>query len=176
MSPLADLAISFGRAFLIWMIPLSMIPVMIWFERKISAYIADRTGPNRAHILGVRMGGFIHNFADVMKLVMKEDITPGNVHKFYFLLAPFISMAVALMTMSVVPFADVLRIGEHAIPMQALRLNVGILWVFSIASFGVFGIIFAGYGANSKYSILGGLRASAQMISTSCRFRSPSSG
>ena len=132
MNPWVDLAISFGRAFLIWMIPLSMIPLMIWFERKVSAYIADRTGPNRAHIAGVRMAGFVHNFADVLKLVMKEDIVPANVHK---------------------------------IPMQALRLNIGVLWVFAIASFGVLGIIFAGYGANSKYSILGGLRASAQMIS-----------
>jgi NADH-quinone oxidoreductase subunit H len=165
MNPWVDLAISFGRAFLIWMIPLSMIPLMIWFERKVSAYIADRTGPNRAHIAGVRMAGFVHNFADVLKLVMKEDIVPANVHKFYFLLAPFLSMMIALTTMAVVPFADVLRIDEHEIPMQALRLNIGVLWVFAIASFGVLGIIFAGYGANSKYSILGGLRASAQMIS-----------
>lgn len=165
MTALAELAISFGRAFLVWMLPLSMIPVMIWFERKVSAYIADRTGPNRAHILGVRMAGFVHNFADVMKLVMKEDITPHGVHRFYFLLAPFLAMMIALMTFAVVPFADTLVVNEHEIPMQALKLNVGILWVFAIASFGVFGIIFAGYGANSKYSILGGLRASAQMIS-----------
>ena len=130
MNPWVDLAISFGRAFLIWMIPLSMIPLMIWFERKVSAYIADRTGPNRAHIAGVRMAGFVHNFADVLKLVMKEDIVPANVHKFYFLLAPFLSMMIALTTMAVVPFADVLRIDEHEIPMQALRLNIGVLWVF----------------------------------------------
>jgi NADH-quinone oxidoreductase subunit H len=160
-----ELAISAGRAALVWILQLSMIPLMIWFERKISAYMQDRTGPNRANILGVRMGGFVHNFADVLKLVFKEDITPGRVHRFYFLLAPFVAMAVALTTFAVVPFADTLRIGEKLFPMQALKLNIGILWVFAIASFGVFGIIFAGYGANNKYSILGGIRSSAQMIS-----------
>ncbi len=165
MPPAAELAISAGRAVLVWGLQLSMIPLMIWFERKVSAYIADRTGPNRANVLGIRMAGFIHNIADVLKLLMKEDITPAGVHRFYFLIAPFIAMMISLMTFAVVPFADTLQIGDHAIRMQALNLNVGILWVFAIASFGVFGIIFAGYGANNKYSILGGLRASAQMIS-----------
>lgn len=165
MSPVVEMSIAAGRAALVWMIPLALLPLMIWAERKVSAYMHDRTGPNRAQILGIRAGGVVHTLADVLKLVMKEDITPTHVHRFYFLLAPFIAMMVSLMTFAVIPFADVLHLGENAIRMQALHLNVGVLWIFSIASFGVFGIIFAGYGANNKYSILGGLRASAQMIS-----------
>jgi len=162
---MGELGISAGRAALVWIVPLTMILLMIWFERKIAAYVQDRTGPNRADVLGIRLGGFVHNFSDVIKLIFKEDITPAGVHKFYFMLAPFIAMLVALMTFAVVPFADTLRIGSHIIPMQALKLNVGVLWVFAISSFGVFGIIFAGYGANNKYAILGGIRSSAQMIS-----------
>ena len=165
MPPVAETSLVIGRAVLVWAIPLALLPVMIWFERKISAYIADRTGPNRAAVLGIRMGGLIHTIADVLKLVFKEDITPKNVHKFYFMIAPFISMVVSLMTFAVIPFADDVVWGEFIIPMQALNLNVGVLWVFAIASFGVFGIIFAGYGANNKYSILGGIRSSAQMVS-----------
>ena len=165
MSPVVEMSIAAGRAALVWIIPLALLPLMIWAERKVSAYMHDRTGPNRAQILGVRAGGIVHTLADVLKLVMKEDITPTHVHRFYFLLAPFVAMMVALMTFSVIPFADILHIGDNAIRMQALNLNVGVLWIFAIASFGVFGIIFAGYGANNKYSILGGLRASAQMIS-----------
>lgn len=165
MPPVAETSLVIGRAVLVWAIPLALLPVMIWFERKISAYIADRTGPNRATILGIRMGGLIHTIADVVKLVFKEDITPANARLFYFTLAPFISMIVALMTFAVIPFADDVVWGENVIPMQALDLNVGVLWVFAIGSFGVLGIIFAGYGSNNKYSILGGIRSSAQMIS-----------
>lgn len=165
MTPLAEWSIVAARAVLVWGVQLSLIPLLIWFERKASAFIQDRTGPNRAAILGVRMGGIVHAIADVVKLVFKEDITPSRVRLFYYLVAPFIAMMVALMTFAVIPFADHLRIGQHVIPMQVLRINPGLLWVFAVASFGVFGVVFAGWGANSKYPLLGGIRASAQMIS-----------
>ncbi len=154
-----------GRAVLVWAIQLSFVPLLIWFERKASAFMQDRTGPNRAAIAGVRLGGVVHTIADVVKLVFKEDIIPAQVHRFYYLLAPFIAMMVSLMTFAVIPFADTLVLGDLHIPMQVLTINPGLLWVFAIASFGVFGIIFAGWGANSKYPLLGGIRSSAQLIS-----------
>ncbi len=161
----AEWSIIAGRAVLIWLVQLTFIPILIWFERKASAYMQDRTGPNRAAIAGIRMGGVVHAIADVLKLVFKEDVIPARVHRFYYLLAPFIAMMVALMTFAVIPFADTLTIGGHEISMQVLHINPGLLWVFAIASFGVFGIVFAGWGANSKYPLLGGIRSSAQMIS-----------
>ncbi len=165
MSAWAEWSIIAGRAVLIWLVELTFIPVLIWFERKASAYMQDRTGPNRAAIAGIRLGGLVHAGADVVKLLFKEDIVPARVHRFYYMVAPFIAMMVALMTFAVLPFADTLSIGGHEIPMQVLRINPGLLWVFAIASFGVFGIVFAGWGANSKYPLLGGIRSSAQMIS-----------
>jgi len=165
MSPWLDLGISAGRAVLIWGVQLSLVPILIWFERKASAYMQDRTGPNRAHILGIRLAGVIHNIADVMKLFFKEDITPTMVHKFYYLLAPFVVMMISLMTFAVIPFADTLRLDDLTIPMQVFSPNAGVLWIFAIASYGVFGVIFAGWGANNKFSLLGGIRATAQLIS-----------
>ena len=100
-----------GRAALVWLLPLMMIPLLVWAERKASAYIQDRTGPNRAAILGIRMGGIIHTIADVVKLVFKEDVVPSRARRFYFELAPFLAMTFALMTFAVIPFADTLRIG-----------------------------------------------------------------
>jgi NADH-quinone oxidoreductase subunit H len=165
MTSLAEWGIIAGRAVLIWAIQLSFLPLLIWFERKASAYIQDRTGPNRAAILGIRMGGIVHAIADVVKLVFKEDVVPSGARRFYYFFAPFAAMMVALMTFAVIPFADTLHLGGREIPMQVLRINPGLLWVFAVASFGVFGIVFAGWGANSKYPLLGGIRSSAQLVS-----------
>ncbi len=165
MNPWAEWSIMAGRAILVWILPLALIPVLVWVERKASAFIQDRTGPNRAAIGGIRLGGIIHTIADVVKLIFKEDITPARARKFYFVLAPCLAMAFALMTFAVIPFADVLSVGGHDVAMQALTINPGLLWILAIGSFGVFGIIFAGWGANSSYPLLGGIRSSAQMIS-----------
>jgi len=165
MAPWMEWSIIAGRVLFVGVLPLLFIPLLVWAERKASAFIQDRTGPNRAAILGVRMGGIIHTLSDVVKLVFKEDIVPSQARRFYFTLAPFLAMAFALMTFAVIPFADTLRAGGNEIPMQALRINPGLLWIFAIGSFGVFGIVFAGWGANSKYPLLGGIRSSAQLIS-----------
>jgi NADH-quinone oxidoreductase subunit H len=148
-----------------WLIPLQFIPIFIWLERKGSAIIQDRIGPNRAEILGFRLFGMIHNFADVVKLLMKENIVPANVNRFYFMLAPFWSMTVCLLPLLVVPLAAPLAWGEHTIRFQAADLGVGILFILSITSMGVFGVILAGWSSNNKFSLLGGIRSSAQMIS-----------
>lgn len=144
---------------------LTLIPVLIWWERKGAAYIQDRRGPNRAHILGVRLGGFIHNFADVLKLLFKEDIIPEKAHRMIYLLSPMIVMGVALVTVAVIPFAAPIKIGEYVLKFQIADLNIGVLYILAIASLGVYGVMLAGWSSSNSYSLLGGLRASAQMIS-----------
>jgi NADH-quinone oxidoreductase subunit H len=148
-----------------WLIPLQFIPVFIWLERKGSAIIQDRIGPNRAEILGFRLFGMIHNFADVVKLMMKENIVPTHVNRFYFMLAPFWSMTVSLLPLLVIPLAAPLTLEGHTIRFQAADLGVGILFILSVTSMGVFGVMLAGWSSNNKFSLLGGIRSSAQMIS-----------
>jgi len=144
---------------------MSTIPFLIWLERKGAAYIQDRRGPNRASIAGFRLGGLIHSFADVVKLLTKEDITPAHVNRIFYTMAPMITMAVACMTFAVIPFADTLNVNGKAFTMQAADLNIGLLYIFAIGSLSVYGVMLAGWASNNKYALLGGLRSSAQMIS-----------
>jgi len=145
---------------------LSLLPVMIWAERKGAAYIQDRSGPNRASIGGVfRLAGLVHPLADVLKLVFKEDVVPAGVNKFFYHLAPFIMMTVALSTYAVIPFGNELILDGRAIPLQVVDLNVGVLYILAISSLTVYGTVLAGWASSNKFSFLGGLRASAQMIS-----------
>ncbi|MDB5033229.1 MAG: dehydrogenase subunit [Chlorobi bacterium] len=134
---------------------------VVLFERKVSAWIQNRVGPNRT---GWR--GSLQSFADVLKLVMKEDIVPAQADYGFHLLAPIISIAIAIAVWAVIPFADAFTIGGKVIvPTVAPNLNVGLLLLFALSSLGVYGITLAGWASNSKYSLLGGLRSSAQMIS-----------
>jgi NADH-quinone oxidoreductase subunit H len=144
---------------------LQMLPLLIWGERKGAAYIQDRPGPNRADIFGIRLAGLVHTLTDVVKLLFKEDITPRQVYQPFYKIAPIIAMTVSLITFVVVPFGDVLYIGDRAIPLQVAALNSGLLYVLAIGSLGVYGIMLAGWSSNNKYALLGGLRSSAQMIS-----------
>lgn len=144
---------------------LNFIPLLIWFERKGSAYIQDRRGPNRASVLGIRLGGMLHNLADVVKLLTKEDIVPTQAHRFFYFLAPILAMFVASVTIGVIPFAAPMTIGERPFTFQIADLNVGILYILAIGSLGVYGVMLAGWSANNNYTLLGGLRAAAQMVS-----------
>lgn len=148
-----------------WITPLQFIPFFIWLERKGSAIIQDRIGPNRAEILGFRLFGMIHNFADVVKLFMKESITPSHANGFYYWLAPFWSMTVSLLPLLVIPLAAPIAILNHTVRFQAANLDVGILYVLSITSMGVFAVMLGGWASNNKFSLLGGIRSTAQMIS-----------
>lgn len=152
-------------AFIAWNIPLQFIPLMIWLERKGAAIIQDRIGPIRANIGGIRLFGMLHNIADVIKLLFKEDIIPNHVHKFYYLLAPFWSMTISLIPLMLVPIAAPIQIGEFIFRFQVATYSSGILLLFAITGLGVYGIILAGWASNNKYSLLGGLRSSAQMVS-----------
>jgi NADH-quinone oxidoreductase subunit H len=133
-----------------------IVAYAVLVERKVSAFIQDRHGPNR-----VGWFGLLQPLADAVKAFLKEDFTPGHVRKFWFWLAPAIVMIPGILTIAVIPFGSTL--GEQK--MVIADLNVGILYVFGIASLGVYGIVLAGYAANSKYPFIGGIRSSAQMIS-----------
>ncbi len=144
---------------------LGLLPALIWAERKGAAFIQDRVGPNRAAIAGIRLAGLVHPIADVLKLVFKEDVVPERAHRGLYTLAPFVVMAVALTTYAVIPFGDYLEIGGRRVPLVVADLNVGILYVLAIASLGTYGIVLGGWASNNKFTFLGAVRSSAQMIS-----------
>ncbi len=144
---------------------MGMVVVLIWMERKGAAFIQDRTGPNRAEIGGVRLAGLVHPVADVFKLLFKEDVTPDNRHKALYNLAPMLAMIVAMSTYTVVPFGDYIMLGGRKIPLVVADLNVGLLYVLAVSSLGTYAVVMAGWAANNKFTFLGGIRATAQMIS-----------
>ncbi len=133
-----------------------IVAYAVWVERKVCAAIQDRRGPNR-----VGPFGLLQPAADAVKAFLKEDFTPAHVRKAYFWLAPAIVMMPSLLTVAIIPFGS--QIGTER--MVIADLNVGVLYSFGIVSLGVYGIVLAGYAANSKYPFLGGIRSSAQMIS-----------
>lgn len=157
--------VQLGRVILMWIFPLGLLPLMIWFERKASAFMQDRTGPNRAAIGPIRLGGIIHTLADVLKLLGKEDVKPTLVKGLYFTLAPLIAILVSQLLFIIVPFGDTLQIGGASIRLQALQIDAGILYPLAIGSIFVYSIILAGWASNNKYGVLGGLRAAAQVVS-----------
>jgi len=144
---------------------MGFVPLLIWAERKGSAFIQDRTGPNRAGILGIRLAGLIHPLADVVKLLFKEDVVPAQRHRFLYAFAPLLVMAVAMSTYAVIPFGDYIEIGGEQIKLVVADLEVGMLYVLAIASLGTYGVALGGWASNSKYTFLGSLRATASMIS-----------
>ncbi|MBI4430360.1 MAG: NADH-quinone oxidoreductase subunit H [Candidatus Omnitrophica bacterium] len=136
-----------------------------WLERKQSAVMQDRIGANRAHIGPFRLLGLFHPLADAIKMFFKEDFVPPSGHRVLHTLAPFLSMVFALITFAAIPFGDVLRIGDMEIGLQPANLNIGVLYILAMLSMVVYGVVLAGYSSNNNYAFLGGLRASAQMIS-----------
>jgi NADH-quinone oxidoreductase subunit H len=144
-------------------------------ERKVSAWIQGRPGPNRAIVpwmawiplVGpfLQRLGLFHVMADGGKMLFKEDALPGHVNKFYFVLAPIIAMIPALTTVTAVPFGAYLDQAGRVIPLALANVDIGMLAVFAVSSLGVYSLILAGWASNSKYPFLGGVRASAQLIS-----------
>ena len=150
---------------------MTFVAYAVLVERKVSAFIQDRVGPNRTApplalkipVLGrlLQSWGMFQPMADGLKFMLKEDFTPSYVRKVYFWLAPAITVIPAFLTLCVIPFGS--RLGDQK--MVIADLDVGILYTFGIVSLGVYGIVLAGYASNSKYPFLGGIRSSAQMIS-----------
>jgi NADH-quinone oxidoreductase subunit H len=136
-----------------------------WVERKQSALIQDRIGANRAPIFGFRMFGMFHGMADVLKMFTKEDIVPAGADKSLHMLAPFFSVFFALAAFAGIPFGDRLIIGNTVIDLQIAHINAALLYIFALLSLEAYGVILAGFASRNNYAILGGLRATAQMIS-----------
>ncbi len=163
---MAEIAWALGKILFMLVFVFTVLVVMIWGERKGSAFIQDRIGPNRASIGGViRLGGLVHPVADVLKLLFKEDLVPGAVNRFFYTMAPFVVMVIALVTFAVLPFGDAIYLGDKVIPLRIADLDVGILYLLAITSLSVYGIVLAGWASNNKYTFLGGIRSTAQMIS-----------
>src|SRR5438045_3776530 len=135
---------------------LGLMNYAVYAERRVSAFMQDRLGPNR-----VGFAGLLQPIADAGKFLLKEQFTPAHVNKLYYWLAPCLAMVPAVITIAVVPFVSTL----FGVPMVIADVNVGILFVFAIASLGVYGIVLGGWASNSKYPFLGGIRSSAQMLS-----------
>ncbi|MHB8174656.1 MAG: NADH-quinone oxidoreductase subunit NuoH [Nitrospirota bacterium] len=148
------------KAFLVLFATLTLAAYMVLAERKLLARMQDRYGPNR-----VGPFGLLQPLADVIKLITKEDILPDQADKFIYLIAPGIVAGTVLLTFAVVPFGAPVIIGGRTVQMPIIDLNVGALYFLAMSSLGVYGVALAGWSSGSKYSLLGGIRGSAQMIS-----------
>jgi len=145
---------------LVFLISLGVAAYSTYAERKVAAFMQDRIGPDRAGPFGM-----FQPLADGLKMFMKEEIIPTVSNKFLFILGPSLAMMTALMSGVVIPWGSNINIGDFTFPLQITDINIGILYVFGVVSFGVYGIMVGGWASNNKYSLLGALRASSQMIS-----------
>ena len=158
--------VEFVAKFAFFLLALLFIaPILTWVERKQSAVMQDRIGANRAAIFGIRAMGLFHAMADALKMFSKEYFVPKGADRFIFALAPCISVFFALLGFAVIPHADTLLINGEAVSMQIAPLNVGILFFFAVLGMAVYGVVLGAWASNNNYAVLGGLRASAQMIS-----------
>jgi len=139
---------------------LTTLAYLVWVERKVSAHIQSRWGPYR-----VGPFGLLQPLADLVKFIFKEDPTPALVERPIYFLAPFLAVVLALMSIAVIPFGTSVELAGYRTWMQITDLNIGLLFVFAATSLGVYGVALAGWSSGSKYSLLGGLRSSAQMVS-----------
>ena len=162
-------------AFLMIGAVMTMAGYSVLAERKVSAWMQGRVGPNRTVLPLVSYIPFFGKFlkglgifqplADGLKFLFKEEIIPGHVNKFYYNLAPIVALVPALTTMTVLPFGEFYNSDGESVPLMLANLEVGILFILAVSSLGVYGIVLAGWSSNSKYPFLGGIRSSAQMIS-----------
>ena len=139
---------------------LTAVAYTVWLERKVVGHMQNRWGPTR-----VGPFGLLQPAADGLKFLFKEDLTPPHVYKPLFLAAPLIAVIFALTSIAVIPFGNSITIGGYNIPLQITDVNIGLLMILGVTSIGVYGVALAGWSSNNKYSLLGGLRASAQMVS-----------
>jgi NADH-quinone oxidoreductase subunit H len=157
---LFDIAASLVKLLFIVHVALALAAYMSLAERKVSAWMQDRIGPNR-----VGYAGLLQPIADALKFFFKEDVVPGQVDKALYVLAPAITLIPAFLVLAVIPFGPPIEVLGRSVPLVVADLDVGILFVFAVSSLGVYGIVLAGWASNSKYPLLGGVRSSAQMIS-----------
>ena len=140
-------------------------PVMVWAERRIPAFMQRRKGPNRVGIFKWRLYGLMQSAADAVKLIFKEEVVPEGAQKFFYHLAPVFSVFPAFLIAMCIPYGPDITIAGYTIPLSIIHLDVGFLFIFAVSSLAVYGVTIAGWASNNKYSLLGSLRAAAQMIS-----------
>ena len=160
MSILEIIIFSLIKIIILVTVILLTVSYLVYFERRVSAWAQNRLGPNR-----VGWEGVLQPFADVLKLLLKEDIIPDAANKPLHTIAPMLALFVAFTTYAVIPFGPDLKIFGYTIPLVVADVNMGVLYVLALTSLGVYAITFAGWSSGSKYSLLGGIRSSAQMIS-----------
>lgn len=139
---------------------ITTVAYVVLAERKVSAYIQNRLGPNR-----VGPWGLLQPLADGIKFITKEDVIPNHVNKAIYVIAPAVILVPALMGIAVVPFGDTLTVMGREVDLIIANLDIGVLYVLALSSLGVYGVVLGGWASNNKYALMGGIRASAQMIS-----------
>jgi len=148
---------------IVWFLLLSLY--LTWAERKESAVMQDRVGANRANFFGIRILGLFQPIADAIKMMTKEDFTPTFSKRFLHNLAPFLSFFFVAVTIATIPFGSNLKVGGREIPLQVVDLNVGLIFVLALLALSIYGVILSGWVSNNRWTLLGGLRGSAQLIS-----------
>lgn len=159
-NPVWFVGIMLVKLLVVFTVVMLTVAYATWCERKVIGHMQTRLGPMRTG-----WHGLLQPFADGIKLFFKEDIIPTEATKVPFLLAPMMILVPALITVAVIPFGPDVQLGNYMIPQQISDLNIGVLYILAFAGLGIYGIVLAGWASNSKYSLLGGVRASAQMIS-----------
>lgn len=162
MADIIILTIEIGIA---TMFVLNLAGILTWAERRQSAFMQDRLGPNRANVFGITLIGLLHPVADGIKMMSKEDFTPAGADKFLHALAPFLGMFPAFVVFAVIPFADTLVIFGHEIDFLVSDISIGLLFIIAVLGIAVYGVFLAGWSSNNRWSLMGALRATAQMIS-----------
>ena len=160
LDPYWWLIIGVVKAVIIAIALLTTVPLLVWLERRLMGRFQVRLGPNRVGPLGLGQA-----LADAVKLLFKENIVQSSADKFLFYLAPAIVVFTAIVTFSAIPFGEPFEVGGETIGLWGANLNIGLLFLFAVSSMGIYGIVIAGFSSNNKYSLMGGLRSSAQMIS-----------
>ncbi len=155
-----EILISLAKTLLFFGIVLTGAAYSTFAERRFASFFQNRIGPNRAGPLGL-----FQPIADGVKFIMKEEVIPGNVNRFFFVAAPSLFLFISLVPWSAIPFGDTMIIAGRTINLQIVDLNAGVLYMMAISSLGVYGILIGGWASNNKFSLLGGVRATAQMIS-----------
>jgi NADH-quinone oxidoreductase subunit H len=152
--------VSVIKSLIVLIVLLTAVAYTVWLERKVVGHMQNRWGPTR-----VGPFGLLQPMADGIKLLFKEDLTPPHVYKPLFIAAPLMAVTFALTSIAVIPFGNSITIFGLNVPLQITDVNIGLLMILGVTSLGVYGVALAGWSSNSKYSLLGGLRASAQMVS-----------
>src|ERR1700728_1050657 len=152
--------VSVIKSALVIFVLLTAVAYTVWLERKVVGHMQNRWGPTR-----VGPFGLLQPAADGLQFFFKEDLTPPPADKPLSLAAPLLAVIFALTSIAVIPFGNSITIGGYSIPLQITDVNIGLLMILGVTSIGVYGVALAGWSSNNKYSLLGGLRASAQMVS-----------